>query len=57
MDAKPKYTSSSNILQPLVKIDRRDDVASVSGRHRDTYRNTTGMPSIGQITPDSNSVG
>lgn len=54
---KPKYTSISNIDQPRVIIDLNDVVASVSGRKVEMYRNTIGIPSIGQITPLNSSVG
>lgn len=71
------YTSDSNIAQPRVRMERSEEVASVSGRHSEmylritnglirichvrlgprTHLSTTGMPSMGQITPDSSRVG
>lgn len=37
--------------QPRVSIERKADVAIVSGNPKLTYRNTIGIPSTGQITP------
>lgn len=54
---KPLYTAGSTIVQPRVSIERRDEVAKVSGSTREMYFNTIGIPSIGQMTPDSKSVG
>lgn len=48
---KPKYTSVSTKLQPLVSILRREVVAMVSGRMLLMYCSNWGIPSTGHMTP------